>query len=81
MKIMTLVMILLAMLCFVFGLYCGAILQQEYYFKVAVGIAEGLEGTNIEVNVDLNETELIEGFKKEFIPILNQTIKGEDKQS
>lgn len=67
---------------FIFGLVCfgigilGGVLigmhwQQMLITASLVEIAEGLEGTNIDVNIDLNETQLIEGFSG----VINQSIK------
>lgn len=56
------------------GLYLGFVIQQMIFIAGMVEFGESLEGTDIEVNIDLNETKLIEGFKETFIPIFNQTI-------
>jgi len=55
------------------GIWLGMIFQQMIFTASLVEFGESLEGTNIEINVNLNETQLIEGFRKTIIPILNQT--------
>ena len=46
------------------GTLLGMQIQQMIFIAGMVEIAEGLEGTNIEINVDLNETQIVEGFTK-----------------
>jgi len=46
------------------GFVLGMFYQQLMFIAGAVEFAEGLEGTNIEINVDLNETQIVEGFTK-----------------
>ena len=62
--------LLLVGLFFVTGMYAGSILQQEHFIKGAVKVAEGLQGSNFDVTIDINETTLIEGFRD----ILNDTM-------
>lgn len=60
MKIITALGIVLCILCFVCGLFVGYVLHQDHMFKGFVMIAEGLEGSDIEVNIDLNETMIVD---------------------
>ena len=60
MKLSILILIVMCLLCFVTGLYVGSLLQQEHFIKAAVQLAEGLEGTNIEMNFNLNETLMVD---------------------
>jgi len=55
------------------GLVIGMLIQQMIFVAGAVEIAEGLEGTNIEINIDINETKLVEGFTK----FINETLQEE----
>lgn len=71
-KYRQLMWIAIVMLAFVLGLYAGFVLHEEFMIKGLVRIAEGLEGTNIEVNIDLNETKIVEGFAKVF----NETLSN-----
>lgn len=57
------------------GVIIGMILQQMIFTASAVEIARGLEGTTFNVEVNLNETQLIEEFKESFIPVFNQTMQ------
>jgi len=52
------------------GTLLGMQIQQMIFIAGMVEIAEGLEGTNIEINVDLNETQIVEGFTK----FLNESL-------
>jgi len=61
---------LIAMFCM--GYIVGMIMQQQHFIKGAVEIAEGLEGTNFEVNVDVNET-LIMDRMENILAQMNQT--------
>ena len=53
------------------GIIIGMIIQQMIYGALLVEVAEGLEGTDIEINIDFNETMFLEGFKE----VLNETMK------
>ena len=63
------------------GFILGSVLQQAHFIKGAVEIIEGLEGTTFNIEVDINETQLIKGLKEEFIPILNQTLQENMKET
>ena len=73
---------LIILLGMVIGFLLGIVCQQMIFLTGAVKVAEGLEGTNIEVNIDLNETQLVKGIKEEFMPFFNETINNnlEDSQ-
>jgi len=58
------------------GIYIGMVIQQMIFIAGMVEFGESLEGTSIEVNVDLNETQLIEGFKESLLPIFNKTLNN-----
>lgn len=62
------------------GIYLGMTVQQMVIIAGLVEVGESLEGSHIEVNVDLNETKLTEGFKEVFIHAFNQTIKNQSIQ-
>jgi len=62
------------------GIILGMIIQQMIFTASAVEVGESLEGTTFNVEVDLNETQLVEGFKETFLPIFNQTIQ-ENKEN
>ena len=55
------------------GIMIGAVVQQMIFGALAVEFAEGLEGTNIEVNVDINETMIVEGTREALLFIFNET--------
>lgn len=76
MKSQTAMLITIAIICFTGGIYLGMILQQMILTASFVEIAEGLEGTHFEVNIDLNETEIMEGVKEIYTPILKQALQG-----
>lgn len=56
------------------GIILGMSIQQMIFIAGAVEFAEGLEGTSIEINIDLNETQLVEGFTNFF----NETLTEEN---
>lgn len=64
--------VILLLICsfFVTGMYLGSVLQQEHFIKGAVKVAEGLQGSNFDVTIDINETLLVNGFRE----VLNDTL-------
>lgn len=60
----------------IIGVIMGMLLQQMIFKISMIEFGESLEGTTINIEIDLNETELLEGFKK----IFNQTIIQEQKK-
>ena len=61
--------ILFILLFFILGMYVGAVLQQEQFIKGAVLIAEGLEGTTFNIEIDLNETLMIDKVTENIKPM------------
>lgn len=63
-----------------FGVILGMTLQQRLFINGAVEFGESLEGTNIdaEINIDFNETLLIEGFKEAINMTLNNSGEKND---
>lgn len=55
-----LIAIVVCLLFFVTGMYAGSVLTIEHLFKGAVMIAEGLEGTTFNIEVDINETLMVD---------------------
>ena len=74
------ILVLAVLLAYTMGFMHGALTQQRFFLYGAVEVAEGLEGANIEINVDLNETKIIEGTRKiteeVLVPLLNQTLNN-----
>lgn len=60
------------------GIPIGMILQQMSFTASAVQIGKSIEGNTLNVEVDINETQLIEGLRETFLPLLNETIKEND---
>jgi len=56
------------------GFLMGTYYQQMIFTAGLVEFGESLEGTNIEVNIDLNETKLVEGFTKMFNETLTKNL-------
>jgi hypothetical protein len=54
------------------GIYIGMTIQQMVIIAGMVEFGESLAGTNINVTIDLNETELVKGFKDEMSFIYNE---------
>ncbi len=57
------------------GILIGIILQQMVFKSIAVEFGESLEGTTFNIEVDINETVLVDRFTEVFIPIFNETIQ------
>lgn len=58
---------------FTLGCWFGFVLHESLIFKGLIGIAEGLEGTTFNIEVDINETEITDRVFMYF----NETIKNE----
>jgi len=56
------------------GIPIGMILQQMLLIDGAIGIGESLEGTTFNVEVDINETQMVDRITKNFLPLLNNTL-------
>jgi len=65
-KVFILFLILGMMIGLIGGIIIGMIMQQRMFTAAAVEIAEGLEGTVENIEIDLNETQIIKGYT-EFI--------------
>ena len=55
------------------GIVIGMLIQQIVFKVVLIDFGESLEGTTFNIDIDLNETELVDRFAEVFIPILNET--------
>ena len=55
--------------CFILGLWAGFVLHQQFIISGLTQIAEGLEGTNFNIEIDFNETEIV----KALVNIFNET--------
>jgi len=78
-KIFLAIIILALMMGFILGLSAGIKVGERQVFE---NFAIALNGAELNVEIDLNETELVDRFKEAFIPLLNQTLQersGEDE--
>ena len=66
MKAITLMWIAICATCFVVGLFGGYVIHQDHMFKGMVMVAEGLEGTTFNVEVDINETLIVDRIHENF---------------
>ncbi len=57
------------------GILIGMIMQQAVLTYQMVEFGESLEGTTFNIEVDINETVLVDRFTEVFIPIFNQTLQ------
>ncbi len=61
------------------GILLGMVIQQMIFIGGAIEFAEGLEGTTFNIEIDINETKLIDGFRdvaeNVIVPALNNTNK------
>ncbi|KKL68880.1 hypothetical protein LCGC14_2120590 [marine sediment metagenome] len=55
------------------GFILGMVMQQAYFIKGAVEITEGLEGTTFNIEVDINETIMVDRILEFFNQTLNET--------
>lgn len=55
---------------FLIGFILGMVTQQAYFIKGAVEVAEGLEGTTFNIEIDINETIMVD----RFFELFNETI-------
>jgi len=62
------------------GILLGMIFQQLIIKNSMIEIGHSFAGSIEEVNIDMNETKLVEGIKENIIPIFNQTIQ-ENKEN
>ncbi len=66
------------MVMFLMGFTIGMVWQQAHFIKGAVEIAEGLEGTTFNIEVDINETIMVDRFFKLFNDTLQSNLKEEN---
>lgn len=57
------IMFPIVIICLLLGIFIGMSLQQMLIGELLNSFGRSLDGTNIEVNVDFNETILINGVK------------------
>ncbi len=61
---------------FLMGFILGSVLQQSLFIKGAVEIAEGFEGTTFNLEIDINETIMVD----RMFELFNETIMEESKE-
>ncbi len=66
MKVVNVMWIAVCLVCFVVGLLGGYVLHQDHMFKGMVMVAEGLEGTVFNIEVDINETLIVDRMHENF---------------
>ena len=54
------ILILIGLTCFIGGFMFGSLMQQQIFIKAGYEVARGLEGANVELNIDLNETIMVD---------------------
>lgn len=67
--------IICLMAIFLMGFILGMVLQQENFKKGAVMVAEGLEGTSFNIEIDINETIMVD----RMFELFNQTPQENTK--
>ena len=60
------------------GILLGTYIQQLILKSIAMEVVEGLKETTFEIEIDLDETELIEKLKEVFIPVIIEAGIGVD---
>ncbi|KKL65904.1 hypothetical protein LCGC14_2150330 [marine sediment metagenome] len=66
---------------FVMGFVLGMVMQQSFFIKGAVAVAEGFEGTEFNLEIDINETIMATTFFKLINNTLQDDLKEPIKQS
>ena len=79
MKISVQIFIVLLLISFLIGLAVGTPLgMQKGQYMLFEGLNKAFDGANVEVNIDLNETQIVEETMEFIIPLLNQTINKQE---
>lgn len=60
------------------GIPMGMVMQQSLFTAAAVEVGESLEGTTFNVEIDFNETQLMDRMAEIMIPILNESYGVEE---
>ena len=55
-----LILILIGMTCFIGGFMIGSLMQQKIFIQAGYEVARGLEGANVELNIDINESIMVD---------------------
>jgi len=77
--------IMICVVCLLIGLIGGTALgMQKGQYMLFEGLNKAFDGAEVNVEINLNETQIVEGMKEIIIPLLNQTINletqsGEEK--
>ena len=66
---------------FVMGFSLGMVMQQAHFIKGAVAVAQGLEGTEFNIEIDINETIMVNRFFELINDTLQDNLKEELNQS
>ncbi|KKL45610.1 hypothetical protein LCGC14_2353880 [marine sediment metagenome] len=68
--------IIILVLGLLVGFIIGGVFQQAYFIKGAVQVVEGLEGTEFNIEIDINETIMA----TTFFELINDTLQNELKE-
>lgn len=58
--------ILLIAFAFLGGIFVGVIMQQQIFYVGMTQVAEGLEGTIFNIEIDINETQIVDNIYDKF---------------
>ena len=78
-KLLFLILIVTLMVGFILGLTAGIKVGERQVFE---NFAIALNGAELNVEIDLNETQIVEGFKDWMLPLFNETLRerGEEDE-
>ena len=71
------IIVISLMAVFVIGFSLGMVMQQAYFIKGAVEVAQGLEGTEFNIEIDINETIMVD----RMFELFNSTIQEDVKET
>jgi len=70
-------LIVFAIAVFALGFICGIISQQIALKNMAIEVVSNLEG--VEINIDFNETQMINGITNFYEPYLDEIVNNSQK--
>ena len=72
--------IVICLVCFLLGLTIGTGLgMQKGQYILFEGLNKAFDGAEVNVEINLNETKIIEGFNKTIVPELNRIFEEDLK--
>ena len=73
------IIVISLMAVFVMGFILGIVVQQSIFIKGAVEVAQGLEGTEFNIEIDINETIIVDRMFELFNDTFQDDLKVENE--